>query len=301
MKVFSHLIKTSALSLTPQTDGVQQWLYKLYTQLQTLLFTLTDASYIDLLMDLVKAESAQLSPDTLYLHNDMFHKVVKAALEHSGDVLIKLLKIANTFPDVLLLTYKNLAKCMELELVTMETAYTVLSTLHNPDELELNGSCKFILQQGWSYDELMKSKGKKRDEDGAPVESGHYRKLTKSFPMRFYYLSAYRTEYSDCWIRMLSNKLPKSIIKSIMTSMRTDIIVHLERPERLFDMLLAVYDLGKSLSILALESIFYLMTERSLEFTDFYPRLYTLLTQDLLQSKHIGRFLLLLDVFLSSR
>jgi len=54
------------------------------------------------------------------------------------------------------------------------------------------------------------------------------------------------------------------------------------------------------MSLLALSGIFHLMTEKNLDYPDFYTKLYSLLDEDVLHSKHRSRFFRLLNTFLSS-
>jgi len=57
---------------------------------------------------------------------------------------------------------------------------------------------------------------------------------------------------------------------------------------------------GGMMGMLALNSIFLLVTRHGLEYPKFYEQLYSLLTPDSLKSKHRTRFFRLADVFLSS-
>lgn len=54
-----------------------------------------------------------------------------------------------------------------------------------------------------------------------------------------------------------------------------------------------------SLAIPSLTGLFTLITTRNLDYPQFYPRLYNLLTPSLLHSKHRSRFLRHLDIFLN--
>ncbi len=52
--------------------------------------------------------------------------------------------------------------------------------------------------------------------------------------------------------------------------------------------------------MLALNGIFILVTQHGLEYPDFYPRLYQMVTADSFAAKHRAQFYKLADLFLSS-
>ena len=66
------------------------------------------------------------------------------------------------------------------------------------------------------------------------------------------------------------------------------------------DFLTDSYNMGGSISLLALSGLFQLINSKNLDYPSFYPKLYSLLDADLLHSKHRSRFLRLLNTFLSS-
>ena len=66
------------------------------------------------------------------------------------------------------------------------------------------------------------------------------------------------------------------------------------------DFLTDSYNTGGSTSLQALSGVFYLISERNLDYPDFYKKLYSLLDSGLLHSKHRSKFFRLLDTFMSS-
>jgi len=66
------------------------------------------------------------------------------------------------------------------------------------------------------------------------------------------------------------------------------------------DFLTDSYDLGGATSLLALSGLFHLMQEKNLDYPSFFSKLYSLLDQNLLHSKHRSRFFRLLNTFMSS-
>ncbi|UZP32642.1 hypothetical protein NXS19_000458 [Fusarium pseudograminearum] len=88
--------------------------------------------------------------------------------------------------------------------------------------------------------------------------------------------------------------------KQILDIFTTVIAPWFTKPELLSDFLTDCYDAGGSTSLLALSGVFYLISERNLDYPSFYAKLYSLLDRDILHSKHRSRFFRLLDTFLGS-
>ena len=72
------------------------------------------------------------------------------------------------------------------------------------------------------------------------------------------------------------------------------------RLELLMDFLTHSFNAGGSMSLSALSGLFHLMQEKNLDYPQFYTKLYSLLSSDVLHSKHRSRFFRLLNTFLSS-
>ena len=73
-----------------------------------------------------------------------------------------------------------------------------------------------------------------------------------------------------------------------------------QQPEILSDFLTDSYNVGGATSLLALSGIYYLISEKNLDYPSFYLKLYSLLDDGLMHSKHRSRFFRLLDTFMSS-
>ena len=72
------------------------------------------------------------------------------------------------------------------------------------------------------------------------------------------------------------------------------------KPELLLDFLTDSFNAGGSTSLMALSGLFYLIREKNLDYPEFYQKLYSLLNQDALHSKHRTRFFRLFETFLAS-
>jgi U3 small nucleolar RNA-associated protein 19 len=110
-----------------------------------------------------------------------------------------------------------------------------------------------------------------------------------------------RRRAEQAWLSILrSPHLNTTLRKSLLRISASKILPWMSRPETLMDFLTDSYDVGGSTSLLALSGLFYLMTTKNLDYPAFYPKLYSLLDDDLLQSKHRSKFLRLLSTFLTS-
>jgi U3 small nucleolar RNA-associated protein 19 len=104
----------------------------------------------------------------------------------------------------------------------------------------------------------------------------------------------------DAWLAVLRSNLSEAQRKTLLKKMAHTIAPWFLRPELLMDFLTDSYNAGGSTALLALSGLFYLIQERNLDYPHFYTKLYSLLDEDLLHSKHRSRFFRLLDTFLAS-
>lgn len=114
-------------------------------------------------------------------------------------------------------------------------------------------------------------------------------------------LNAHKKRTQAAWLSVLaSSRLTKEQRKTILGIMVHRIVPWFTKVERLMDFLTDWYDIGGATSLLALSGLFYLMQEKNLDYPSFYPKLYSLLDESLLHSKHRSRFFRLLETFMTS-
>jgi U3 small nucleolar RNA-associated protein 19 len=114
-------------------------------------------------------------------------------------------------------------------------------------------------------------------------------------------LPSHKKHTQAAWLAILSSpNLSKEQRKAILTSLVPTILPWITKPERLLDFLTHFFNLGGSTSLLSLSGLFYLMQEKNLDYPSFYTKLYSLLDEDLLHSKHRSRFFRLLETFMVS-
>ncbi|KAI9848637.1 MAG: hypothetical protein M1838_000476 [Thelocarpon superellum] len=113
-------------------------------------------------------------------------------------------------------------------------------------------------------------------------------------------LSAHKRQAQEAWLSLLRIGLSEDQRTIVLGLMSQQIAPWFAKVELLMDFLTDSYDMGGSTSLLALSGLFYLIQEKNLDYPSFYPKLYSLLDEDLLRSRHRSRFFRLLDTFLGS-
>ncbi|KAJ4307940.1 Maturation and nuclear export of 40S ribosomal subunits interacting protein [Neodidymelliopsis sp. IMI 364377] len=113
-------------------------------------------------------------------------------------------------------------------------------------------------------------------------------------------LQVYKVQAQEAWLATMRAGLTKDQRKAILTTFSYQIAPWFQQPEMLMDFLTDSYDVGGATSLLALSGLYYLISEKNLDYPSFYLKLYSLLDEGLLHSKHRSRFFRLLDTFMSS-
>ena len=82
---------------------------------------------------------------------------------------------------------------------------------------------------------------------------------------------------SEAWMAFLQIPLPKQLIQELLPELTTNVMRHVKNPIALSDFFTKAVDQGGLSGILALQGLFFLVTEHGLEHPEFYERLYSLL------------------------
>ncbi|XP_057805887.1 protein NUCLEOLAR COMPLEX ASSOCIATED 4 isoform X2 [Salvia miltiorrhiza] len=109
-----------------------------------------------------------------------------------------------------------------------------------------------------------------------------------------------KLKFTKAWISFLSLPLPLDVYKEVLVTLHQSVISHLSNPIMLCDFLTRSYDIGGVVSVMALSSLFILMTQHGLEYPNFYNKLYALLEPSVFMAKHRSKFFQLLDSCLKS-
>ncbi|KAK7372336.1 hypothetical protein VNO80_05714 [Phaseolus coccineus] len=109
-----------------------------------------------------------------------------------------------------------------------------------------------------------------------------------------------KLKFTKAWIAFLRLRLPLDVYKEVLVNLHQAVIPSLSNPIMLCDFLTRSYDVGGVVSVMALSSLFVLMTQYGLEYPNFYEKLYALLVPSTFMAKHRARFFQLLDSCLKS-
>lgn len=111
---------------------------------------------------------------------------------------------------------------------------------------------------------------------------------------------AHKKVNQKAWTTVLRAKLSKGERKQILEQIPHRIAPCFLKTELLMDFLTDSFNIGGSVSLLALSGLFHLIQTKNLDYPQFYSKVYSLLQADILHSKHRSPFFRLLDEFLAS-
>ncbi|KAK4961396.1 Maturation and nuclear export of 40S ribosomal subunits interacting protein [Elasticomyces elasticus] len=236
---------------------------------------------LTLLMRVVKAEVSQTSKrgeQAWKIESGTFYKAVKALLENE-DVEGARQEFVEAFVE-------------EHDDVRFYTFAAVKQVLKNATDGQAGTT-------GSAVDLLSRIQGVPESED--QLEDWYGEPPSPASNKQLLSLNAHRKAAQEAWLAVFRSPLTKDHRKRILTIATTQILPWFTtRLELLADFLTDSFDSGGSTSLLALSSIFHLMTHQNLEYPEFYTKLYSLLDDEVLHSKHRSRFFRLLDTFLNS-
>ncbi|KAM3939934.1 nucleolar complex protein 4 homolog [Leptodactylus fuscus] len=155
-----------------------------------------------------------------------------------------------------------------IPLMFLENVIWLLSVINMPDDGELTN---YLITQ------------KEKIDDWKPAKLKEHRKI-----------------FERVWMAFLKNKLTVRQYKKVLSMLHDSILPHMLKPALMIDFLTAAYDIGGSISLLALDGLFYLIHHHNLEYPNFYKKLYSLLNPSVFLTKYRARFFELANLFLSS-
>lgn len=120
----------------------------------------------------------------------------------------------------------------------------------------------------------------------------------KKHPVRG--LATRKARAQEAWLAFLRRDLAIEQRKAVLAIMTSRVVPWFTKAEALMDFLTDSYDVGGSMSLLALSGLFDLIQKKNLDYPLFYQKLYSLLDVNVLHSRHRSRFFRLLDTFLAS-
>ncbi|KAH7328877.1 CBF/Mak21 family-domain-containing protein [Stachybotrys elegans] len=286
-RIFVRLLAQGALipkkTLSEKETVVVSWLKDQLAQYRTgLLQLLQDEelaeTVLTLCMRLLKAQGEHLYDRDEYNFPTVFLQEIVAAIITSDNEDVRQAYIqgyAEQYDDIRFYTFKSVKAVAELDSTGLsqedlfDRAFALISPLDgvpsSPDELE----------------DFYVPKPKKKSHQ---LRSVHHQKQ----------------QGETAWLALMKLVTTEGQRKRILDVISTAIAPWFVKPELLADFLTDSYNAGGSMSLLALSGVFYLIQERNLDYPSFYPKLYSLLDRDILQSQHRSPFFRLLDTFLGS-
>ncbi len=285
-RVFSRLMTSGELTKkagsSEKEDVVVAWLRERYYEYKSGLCELLESpeaapAIFTLCMRMLKNEGTHLKNGQDYSFPSRFlTDIMKTLLSLDGDDLRQKFseEYVEEYDDIRYYTFEAIAQILEegsLQGVDrlVENAISILSAVESvpEDKEELED---FYIPQ--------------------PKKKGH----------ALYSLTAHKKQAQAAWLAVLKLDLTKEQRKNILGLMSNYIAPWFMKPELLMDFLTDSYNTGGSTSLQALSGVFYLISERNLDYPDFYKKLYSLLDSGLLHSKHRSKFFRLLDTFMAS-
>ncbi|KAJ1652135.1 Maturation and nuclear export of 40S ribosomal subunits interacting protein [Dispira simplex] len=248
-------------------------------------YTFPDALYQNLVVAVVNSVS----------YSDDFHNVWLTSYLHSyQDLHYYFLKVVGEVfsPDqeVGESTRRDASKSLALH--SRVNIFRILESLH-PLPASLDNTCQY-----WGEDPTQLPKKERAKRSRKKKSSSDREESTKpSLPTC---PQACRQVFSQAWLAIMSYPLDVDTYKRVLLVMHKQIIPHMEFPHQLFDFLIAAYESGGVVSILALNSLFTLIQEHNLDYPDFYTKLYSLFDRQVMHVKYRARLFRLTTLFLTS-
>lgn len=305
-KCFEKLIKNDQLSKKKSHDEkkslVVKWLLNKYDSFKqviydflTIKFAFKSSLQIDLLeicLNMIKLESQHMkaAAKDLFFPTLTYRKLIESLLcSANGDILSD-----GSNDDFILLEFTD--KFIANWDLQFYFVHNLQDTLAEWKTTKTKQELRMVFSK---FHTVMKNQIL-FSEDSEKLEA--QQTWVSKLPSTVYKASQFKTNFQKCFNIILSYPLLESQYKSILLILHKRIIPYMAQPQSLMDFLTDCYDVTGDaiIPILALNSLYDLMKRFNLEFPDFYTKLYSLLTPDLLYTRYRSRFFRLCDLFLTS-
>ncbi|CAK7896884.1 nucleolar complex protein 4 [[Candida] anglica] len=296
-KCFQKLFSDNLLVVKKSYDDKKtlaiKWLVEKYDAYKTVLleFLGTELHYdtslqldmLDIYLNLIKLETEHMSADKQYFPTATYKRLVESLLLSQGSDFI-VLQFEETFKtcwDLQFYFFNGLSETL-LEWKESKDSTTLQRVFQNFQALALTSKLLFdpetqAEQPTWSV------------KDGL-------------LPSVAYKPSHFKSQFQKAIVAILSYPMLTGQYKAILLILHKRIIPYMAQPQNLMDFLTDSYNVTDDdvVPILALNSLYELMKRYNLEYPDFYSKLYSLLTSQLLYTRYRSRFFRLCDLFLTS-
>ncbi|CAN6446561.1 unnamed protein product [Victoria cruziana] len=265
---------------------------------------------LDAIMEFVRrGKGGAFQSDLLFR---FLHKIVYS--EYSVATLLHLFQSKYfNFVDVCYFLYIGIAKLSrgfnpskvsgaKLDHV-MYNIHDILSSIpsHMPPKAILKEEDKQFELDIWSPLGISSKEVDSQSEKDSVVKDGFRgsRKVTEEASLTSI-LKKMKNRFSKAWISFLRLPIPLDLYKKVLADLHQTVIPNLANPLLLCDFLTRSYDAGGVVGVMALSSLFVLMTQHGLEYPRFYEKLYALLVPSLFLVKYRARFFEFLDTCLKT-
>ncbi|KAL7601294.1 protein NUCLEOLAR COMPLEX ASSOCIATED 4 [Lactuca sativa] len=274
---------------------------------------------MDTLMECVKVGNAGTFHSSIY--HKFIHSLVYSTEEY--DTLLNLL-VTKYFKyiDVRYFTYISLEKitrtldvkdCQDtdpesantkLESPARASGQLLVCNIHHviskiPPLEQLGENSEYEM---WNGSGVFSKEGKTKSKKtkGTEEKQGEVKKSSNDVASSANISKKMKLKFSKAWMSFLRLPLPIDVYKEVLVALHQTVIPYLSNPILLCDFLTRSYDIGGVISVMALSSLFVLMTEHGLEYPNLYVKLYALLEPSIFIAKHRAKFFQLLDSCLKS-
>ncbi|XP_076921892.1 protein NUCLEOLAR COMPLEX ASSOCIATED 4-like [Bidens hawaiensis] len=274
---------------------------------------------VDTLMECVKVGNAGK------FHSSIYHKFIHTmvySIEEADTLLDLLVSKYFKYTDVCYFTYISIEKLIrtldvnkssdvksenadsEKGSQTRASGEALIRNIHHaiskiPPPQQLGEKTEFEM---WNASGVFNkdSKTETKKNKGAEGKHGKDKKSSSNVPSSTIISKKMKLKFSKAWMSFLTLPLPIDVYKEVLVSLHQAVIPYLSNPILLCDFLTKSYDIGSVISVMALSSLFILMTEHGLEYPNLYVKLYALLQPSIFIAKHRAKFFQLLDSCLKS-
>jgi U3 small nucleolar RNA-associated protein 19 len=291
VRVFVRLLTTGNLVLRPNLSDKERtvvcWLRDWHAQLRKLLVGRISESngaggaddaavVVTLAMRLLKAEQHLHDKAEYFFPRQFLADLLEAVLGSGDGVAMDTFvgDFVKKFVDVRFFAAKAMAGTLGGHDHLFDGAFALLSGLEPPPPLSSSSS----------------SSAKREFFLPAPANKTHM----------LHSQLQHKKQVQDAWLAVMRLGMTAARRKQVLKIIATLIAPWFVQPELLADFLTDSYDAGGATSLLALSGVFYLVTERNLDYPSFYTKLYSLLDASLMHSRHRSRVFRLLDTCLGS-
>ncbi|KAH6823341.1 CCAAT-binding factor [Perilla frutescens var. hirtella] len=255
---------------------------------------------LDSIMEFVKVGNAGK------FHTAIYHKLLRAIVQSElgvDDIVLDLLaeKYFN-YVDVRYFTcssLEKLARTLEIE-EDKEVGQDVESDLPSRPSMELSIQKMFKLLARIQPLEAAEEKLEMWNDSSTLIEKSNNKKSNDKVLSSKSAAKKMKLKFTKAWISFLRFPLPLDVYKEVLVTLHQSVIPNLSNPIMLCDFLTRSYDIGGVVSVMALSSLYILMTQHGLEYPNFYNKLYALLEPSVFMAKHRSKFFQLLDSCLKS-